>query len=41
MDEVEFVEPDEDQNGMFKIWRSRPMKPIASYGVLAKPTGCV
>jgi len=41
MDEVEFVEPDEDQNGMFKIWRSRPMKPIASYGVLAKPTDCV
>ena len=41
MDEVEFVEPDEDQNGMFKIRRSRPMKPIASYGVLAKPTGCV
>jgi hypothetical protein len=28
MDEVDAVELDEDQNGMFKIWQSHPMKPM-------------
>jgi len=41
MDEVDAVETEEDQNGMFKIWRNRPMKPITSHGILAKPTTCV
>ena len=31
----------EDQKGMFKMWRTGPMKPLTKYGVLPKPTGCV
>jgi tRNA 2-thiouridine synthesizing protein E len=39
--EADGVEPDEDQNGMFKMWRSGPMKPITRYDGLAKSNGCV
>ncbi len=32
---------EEDQNALFKIWMTGPMKPITKYGGLPKPTGCV
>jgi tRNA 2-thiouridine synthesizing protein E len=32
---------DEDQNAVFKLWMTGPMKPITKYGGLPKPTGCV
>jgi len=32
---------DEDQNSVFKLWMTGPMKPITKYGGLPKPTGCV
>jgi tRNA 2-thiouridine synthesizing protein E len=31
----------EDQQAMFKLWMTGPMKPITKYGGLPKPTGCV
>jgi TusE/DsrC/DsvC family sulfur relay protein len=31
----------EDQNAVFKLWMTGPMKPITKYGGLPKPTGCV
>ena len=30
-----------DQNELFKVWMTCPMKPITKYGGLPKPTGCV
>jgi tRNA 2-thiouridine synthesizing protein E len=32
---------DEEQNSVFKLWMTGPMKPITKYGGLPKPTGCV
>ena len=32
---------DEEQNTVFKLWMTGPMKPITKYGGLPKPTGCV
>ena len=32
---------EEDQNALFKLWMTGPMKPITKYGGLPKPTGCV
>ena len=31
----------EEQNAVFKLWMTGPMKPITKYGGLPKPTGCV
>lgn len=31
----------EEQNTVFKLWMTGPMKPITKYGGLPKPTGCV
>ncbi|MBZ0091415.1 MAG: TusE/DsrC/DsvC family sulfur relay protein [Sulfuricellaceae bacterium] len=31
----------QDQNAIFKLWMTGPMKPITKYGGLPKPTGCV
>ena len=31
----------EEQNVVFKLWMTGPMKPITKYGGLPKPTGCV
>jgi len=31
----------EDQQVLFKMWMTGPMKPITKYGGLPKPTGCV
>jgi tRNA 2-thiouridine synthesizing protein E len=31
----------EDQQALFKLWMTGPMKPITKYGGLPKPTGCV
>jgi len=31
----------EDQNAVFKLWMTGPMKPMTKYGGLPKPTGCV
>ena len=30
-----------NQNDIFKMWMTGPMKPITKYGGLPKPTGCV
>lgn len=30
-----------EQNTVFKLWMTGPMKPITKYGGLPKPTGCV
>jgi tRNA 2-thiouridine synthesizing protein E len=30
-----------DQNELFAIWMTGPLKPITKYGGLPKPTGCV
>jgi len=30
-----------DQQVLFKMWMTGPMKPITKYGGLPKPTGCV
>ena len=32
---------DEEQNAVFKLWMTGPMKPITKYGGMPKPTGCV
>lgn len=32
---------EEDQQVVFKLWMTGPMKPITKYGGLPKPTGCV
>jgi tRNA 2-thiouridine synthesizing protein E len=32
---------DMDQKELFNVWMTGPMKPITTYGVLPKPTGCV
>ena len=32
---------EQDQNAVFKLWMTGPMKPITKYGGLPKPTGCV
>lgn len=31
----------QEQNTVFKLWMTGPMKPITKYGGLPKPTGCV
>ncbi len=31
----------QDQQAVFKLWMTGPMKPITKYGGLPKPTGCV
>ncbi|MHB9119830.1 MAG: TusE/DsrC/DsvC family sulfur relay protein [Burkholderiales bacterium] len=31
----------QEQNAIFKLWMTGPMKPITKYGGLPKPTGCV
>jgi len=41
MAEAGGVELDEDQYGMFKMWRTEPIKLTTSSGGLAKPAGCV
>ena len=32
---------EQDQQAVFKLWMTGPMKPITKYGGLPKPTGCV
>ena len=32
---------EQEQNAVFKLWMTGPMKPITKYGGLPKPTGCV
>jgi len=32
---------EEDQQALFKLWMTGPMKPITKYGGMPKPTGCV
>ena len=32
---------EQEQNAVFKLWMTGPMKPITKYGGLPKSTGCV